>query len=55
MLELREGLKEFFPGLINQLNTSLDAKIEKLNKELVECNKKYYNMRVEFEAIKKCE
>jgi hypothetical protein len=40
-LELSEGLKEFCAGLINQVNTSLDSKIGKLNEEITECNRNY--------------
>jgi hypothetical protein len=33
-MKLRENSKDFFTGLINLVNTSFNAKIEKLNEEL---------------------
>jgi hypothetical protein len=42
-LELRKISKEFFIGLINQVSTSLDVQIGKINEELAECNINYHD------------
>jgi archaellum component FlaC len=52
-MELRECFREFLVNLINQLNTSFDAKIGKINEELEKCNKNYQDMRLELETITK--
>jgi hypothetical protein len=54
-MELSEGIKEFYAGLVSQVttttNTLLDAKIEKLNEVLAECIRNYNDIRIELEAI----
>jgi hypothetical protein len=46
-MELSRNSNVFFPGLINQVSTSFDAKIDKLNEESTKCNKNYHDMRLE--------
>jgi hypothetical protein len=54
-LELSEDLKQFCVGLVIQvtvaINALLDAKIDKLNQGLEECNRNYNDMRIKLKAI----
>jgi len=54
-LELSEGIKYFFAGLISQvniaINTSLDAKIDKLNQGLAKCSRNYNDTIIKLEEI----